>query len=162
MDMQTTTETNIDPASFNVPFEPVIDLNSGEIITNAWDFITYVYGYDNDMTNFRLEEITEQTVPEGYDYPIYRVVCDYTLKGKDGWVIEETWRGYSIAIENTLDEAWKLVNNQGSCKYGIWETANELKNTLVEYKNEGDEFLTPIRLRLKQLEDAIKILDEKK
>jgi hypothetical protein len=157
MDMQTTTETNIDPASFNVPFTPVIDLNSGEIITNAWDFITYVYGYDNDMTNFRLDEI----VYEGFDCPIYRVVCNYTLKKKDGWVIEETSRGYSIAIEYTLDEAWRLVNNQGSCKYGIWETANELKNTLVKYKNEGDEFLTPIRLRLKQLEDAIKILDDK-
>jgi hypothetical protein len=152
--MQATIETNVDPTSLNVPFTPVIDLNSGEIITNAWDFITYVYGYDNDMTNFRIDYALY------HGYPRYAILCDYNLKSLESWVITESWCDYETAIKFALEKAWELVNNQGSCRYGIWETVAELKDTLTQYENEGDEFLTPIRLRLQQLETKVEKLSQ--
>jgi hypothetical protein len=144
----------ISPEQIKIDFTPVIEINRGDIITNAWDFITEIMGHDNECTNFKMDEI----VFEGDDYATYRVTCKNHRHNFNPWVIAQSWRGYETALYKAVDECWRLVNNDGSCKYGIWENVSQLEETLEQYKDDesAEDLIASTRLRLQQLKEKIK------
>jgi len=129
-------------------FSPVIN-HDGEVVTNSWDWIRRIYGHDNEASNFRMVIKHEDYLK----YPLYEILCSMKYGSKEH-VISYSSLSLEDAINKAVDEAWKLVNNQGSCAYGIWEDVHSLEETLA--CAEDEELVERTQKLLDKLNNAIR------